>query len=482
MTNLSLNSFVAVLDEDNHRYVISPLNPNKTITVSAIFRIIKKYTHCPFKTLAEFAGLRSSSDAFKVAYSTREYLTHQLSQYLVIDVDKNEAYFYDHKHKPAGVIPPHIGPSIENNEPEVTITEKIPFKATTRVKIVDTLDRSLTLSITTTNGYILGISDSQACVNGSTYQVSGYAKSLNYLLKHSHFIGYAPGPASITIKVDDRAGHTSSVVSTTVALTVQAGEVISVPTLTVPKNLSVVLDKYTKVPGIEVADADNKYMELKISPFGCKVVGFKDILEIFEPGQQYIAYGRPGRLNSLIENIQVVAFSTQAALGVELIYEKTKIRDYAIFNVTQKEESGESGESGEPVANDTPENQDPAALSDTPVESEETPASEPVVPSLYVTDTEVIGDQETDIPLGVTVLGIDDQKVAVSIKPTKCSISVDGKTILANNTFNLEGTVAAVNAKLASATLKVGAEDGGKVEITLGDTTQTINIISVESE
>lgn len=478
MTNLSLNSFVAVLDEDNHRYVISPLNPNKTITVSAIFRIIKKYTHCPFKTLAEFAGLRSSSDAFKVAYSTREYLTHQLSQYLVIDVDKNEAYFYDHKHKPAGVIPPHIGPSIENNEPEVTITEKIPFKATTRVKIVDTLDRSLTLSITTTNGYILGISDSQACVNGSTYQVSGYAKSLNYLLKHSHFIGYAPGPASITIKVDDRAGHTSSVVSTTVALTVQAGEVISVPTLTVPKNLSVVLNKYTKVPGIEVADTDNKYMELKISPFGCKVVGFKDILEIFEPGQQYIAYGRPGRLNSLIENIQVVAFSTQAALGVELIYEKTKIRDYAIFNVTQKEESGESGESGEP-ADPTPTESGESGESGEP---QETPAPEVTAPSLYVTDTEVIGDQETDIPLGVTVVGTDDQDVTVAIKPIKCSITIDGKTILANNTFNLEGTVAAVNAKLASATLKVGAEDGGKVEITLGDTTQTINIISVESE
>lgn len=60
----------AKLDSLNNRYIISPLSVDGTITVGAILRAIKSSTHLSWRDIANWCGIRDSSDAFKLASET----------------------------------------------------------------------------------------------------------------------------------------------------------------------------------------------------------------------------------------------------------------------------------------------------------------------------------------------------------------------------------------------------------------------------
>ena len=89
----------AVLDEDNNRYILSPI-PETGITIGDALRAIKSSTKTSWRKIATFCGLQNQTIAFKVAYVARKFEEKTtLSNFLVISGDK--AYLYDKDHRPA---------------------------------------------------------------------------------------------------------------------------------------------------------------------------------------------------------------------------------------------------------------------------------------------------------------------------------------------------------------------------------------------
>lgn len=54
---------IATADSLNNRYIISPLSIDGDITVSAVLRSIKESTHLSWRDIADWCGIRDSSDA-----------------------------------------------------------------------------------------------------------------------------------------------------------------------------------------------------------------------------------------------------------------------------------------------------------------------------------------------------------------------------------------------------------------------------------
>ena len=299
MSTVAPRKYTVTLDDTNHCYVIKPLKINNTMDVATFFRVIKAKTKISWKDLAAFSGLSSASRAFRVAYLTklREDMT-ALNEYLVVDATSQTAYFYDKNHKPEGTIAVHVGPTLVNNEPtSQTVTTNIPVRVGSRVNIGDTLNRNLTMTITPTNGYILGVNDVNLCSPNIPYVVSGSKNSLNRILKNMNFVAVAAGSASIVIAVTDRSTALNGTVSTTINMTAVAGTVVSIPTITLPENPVAVLNTDCDVGTITVADDDGKLMEVTVQPFGCEVFGFKSFLGVLVPGTAHSVYGRPETLN-----------------------------------------------------------------------------------------------------------------------------------------------------------------------------------------
>lgn len=348
----------AVFDGDNHRFIISPLTNDATISVQRALRVIKNSTtfsnsttpvKISWKRLTEFTGSRNTSDCFKVCYTANKQheLVERLQPYLVIDVDNNKAYFYDYEHKPDSALSVHIPVTIKNNEPNSQILSTlVPTKILGRISLSDPLDRMLMMTLTPTNGYLLGIKDITISKPGMSYTISGHKKNLNDLLKKIHFVGTNTGTGSVTVKINDGEGDIGSIVSTTVTFTLIEGSSPSVPAVNLPEEQEVVLNEVSEFDPITVADADNKFIELRISPFGCNLQGFYGYIFTLVPGQVRTIYGTPAVINRDLAHVKVIALQENAQIGVELICGNTHIRDYMKFTVVEEKEENGGGNGG----------------------------------------------------------------------------------------------------------------------------------------
>lgn len=465
--------YTVTLDADNYRYIIKPLRNDKTLSIANALYAIKLSTHCSYKAIADFLGLKNANQVFKIIYvKSKRDIYVEASKFLAIDVDNECAYLYDKNHQPAIVVPPHIGPTLINNEAALqTVTELVPASVTSRVQIKDVYDRQLVLTVKPTGGYILGIGDVNLCSPNATYQATGNKTALNKLLKQIHFVSTDAKSGKIEITVDDKAGKVNSVSKTEVKLSITAAAKVSIPEVTVPETLAAKLNEYAKVdPAISVKDADGKIMELRIAPFGCEIAGFKSFLFPIKEGQTRSSGGVPENINAEIAKLEVRPVKANAFIGVELIYNnnKTKIRKNIALDVTIPEE----GDTEEEVV-------DAAPVAQTPKEADKAVAQS-VPTEVVIASNSVKGNSGDKVALGIEFTGDASSSITASLACVGCSITdlATGSDIASGKTRNLIGTLEEVNKKLSTANIAL-TTGTGKVTLNFNDKSYVIEVEGV---
>ena len=465
--------YTVTLDADNYRYIIKPLRNDKTLSIANALYAIKLSTHCSYKAIADFLGLKNANQVFKIIYvKSKRDIYVEASKFLAIDVDNECAYLYDKNHQPAIVVPPHIGPTLINNEAALqTVTELVPASVTSRVQIKDVYDRQLVLTVKPTGGYILGIGDVNLCSPNATYQATGNKTALNKLLKQIHFVSTDAKSGKIEITVDDKAGKVNSVSKTEVKLSITAAAKVSIPEVTVPETLAAKLNEYAKVdPAISVKDADGKIMELRIAPFGCEIAGFKSFLFPIKEGQTRSSGGVPENINAEIAKLEVRPVKANAFIGVELIYNnnKTKIRKNIALDVTIPEE----GDTEEEVV-------DAAPVAQTPKETDKAVAQS-VPTEVVIASNSVKGNSGDKVALGIEFTGDASSSITASLACVGCSITdlATGSDIASGKTRNLIGTLEEVNKKLSTANIAL-TTGTGKVTLNFNDKSYEIEVEGV---
>ena len=465
--------YTVTLDADNYRYIIKPLRNDKTLSIANALYAIKLSTHCSYKAIADFLGLKNANQVFKIIYvKSKRDIYVEASKFLAIDVDNECAYLYDKNHQPAIVVPPHIGPTLINNESALqTVTELVPASVTSRVQIKDVYDRQLVLTVKPTGGYILGIGDVNLCSPNATYQATGNKTALNKLLKQIHFVSTDAKSGKIEITVDDKAGKVNSVSKTEVKLSITAAAKVSIPEVTVPETLAAKLNEYAKVdPAISVKDADGKIMELRIAPFGCEIAGFKSFLFPIKEGQTRSSGGVPENINAEIAKLEVRPVKANAFIGVELIYNnnKTKIRKNIALDVTIPEE----GDTEEEVV-------DAAPVAQTPKETDKAVAQS-VPTEVVIASNSVKGISGDKVALGIEFTGDASSSITASLACVGCSITdlATGSDIASGKTRNLIGTLEEVNKKLSTANIAL-TTGTGKVTLNFNDKSYVIEVEGV---
>lgn len=370
---------VAKLDIANHRYVIKPLDSRGQLSVGAALRAIKE-THTSWRAIAEFCGIQKQSAIFKATYGRTNTADHQyLSNFLTISGDT--AYFYDKNHQPATVNNPEVHPTISNKEDSITyVTAGVPAKVTTRVVIDDPIDRSMQMSITAKNGVIIGTGKLLTSNNTVTVYLRGNAARLNHMLQEIEFVGAGAGNGTVIITVDDLGGQAKSVVTATVNLKVAEGKTISTPVLNLPEEALAELNKSTVVdPSVTVADKDGKMIKLRISPFGCDILGFANYLGYIKPGEVRTIYGDPESINKDIAGMKVRAYQDNAQIGFELTCGNVKIRKYLVLTVidgsttdSSKKENVSTSTADSTTESDTDTKQDDSTKSAADTDSDKT--------------------------------------------------------------------------------------------------------------
>ena len=313
----------AILDVKNFRYVITPLKPGNVCTVPDALRAIINSTELRWREISEYFGLKNANRSFRLAYcQPKDKISEDLEylqEYLVIDTNNNQAYLYDKEHKPAQVIPPHVGPTITSGEARLTVAAGTPELFATRVVIDDPLNRVLMMTVTPSGGYIVSDFDNVVPDAGVARTFTGYKKSLNNILKHLRFVGVGNGSASVNIAIDDRESNVASTTSVAVSITVKAAQEISTPTLTVPASVSSEINKYVDLKSITVADTDNKVLAVRFSPFNCQLHGFASSIDIVESGKTKVVTGLPAKLTEEFAKLIVMPLIVgDASLGVEM--------------------------------------------------------------------------------------------------------------------------------------------------------------------
>ena len=313
----------AILDVKNFRYVITPLKPGNVCTVPDALRAIINSTELRWREISEYFGLKNANRSFRLAYcQPKDKISEDLEylqEYLVIDTNNNQAYLYDKEHKPAQVIPPHVGPTITSGEARLTVAAGTPELFATRVVIDDPLNRVLMMTVTPSGGYIVSDFDNVVPDAGVARTFTGYKKSLNNILKHLRFVGVGNGSASVNIAIDDRESNVASTTSVAVTITVNAAQEISTPTLTVPASVNSEINKYVDLKTITVADTDNKVLAVRFSPFNCQLHGFASSIDIVESGKTKVVTGLPAKLTEEFAKLIVMPLIVgDASLGVEM--------------------------------------------------------------------------------------------------------------------------------------------------------------------
>lgn len=382
----------AILDEDNFRYIITPLKPGNVCTVPDALRAIKNSTELHWREISEYFGLKNANRSFRLAYcQPKDKISEDLEylqEYLAIDTGESQAYLYEKDHKPAQVVPPHVGPTITSGETGLTVVAGTPELFATRVVIDDPLNRVLTMTVTPSGGYIVSDFDNVVPEAGDARSFTGYKKSLNHILKHLRFVGVGNGSASVNIAIDDREGDPASTSSVAVTITVEAAKEISTPTLIVPASVSSEINKYVDLKTVTVADTDNKVLAVRFSPFNCQLCGFASSIDIVESGKTKVVTGLPEKLNAEFAKLIVMPLIVgDASLGVEMTADGG-FYDVKFVKVTgtaatpeppeedeedQKEEEGGEEEVGEPgkasAVNEQPKQENTASVTPPTVET-----------------------------------------------------------------------------------------------------------------
>lgn len=330
-----------IYDEDNFRFVLDkPTNTDIVVDVPYVLRSISHGTNWSWKKIAEFIGLRSASDAFVAAYRSRPVRELAvLNEFLVIDDVENKVYFYDKNHKPAGVITEHIGPKIVNGISALTVRTKVPTKVLSRMTITAPDTMQITMTISPTGGYMFDEQDRRLAMPNTAWVVSSTAKTLNQILRSIYFIATEAGAGEIAVKVDDMSGALGGAMSTAVTLTIEESKEPSIPELVIPGEQQGVIGEYGTIDAVLVDDADNKFMQVKVQPFGCEVSGFKGRLDPVEPGSFHIIYGTPENLNNELSSLEVKPYQANASLGVELRCDLVVLREYIRITATEPAET-----------------------------------------------------------------------------------------------------------------------------------------------
>lgn len=471
---ISGNRVSATYDTEHFRIVVSPLKTGNRMDVPTVLRAMKYKLKFTNREIADFAGLSSTHKVFRLSF-TNHYSSmldeiKTLSAFLVIDATNNCAYFYDKDHKPESVTVPHVGPTIVNGEASnTTVTERIPVAITTRVSIKDDLNRQLTLKLVPSNGYLLGVNDVSLASPNMTYQVTSSRATLNALLRKIHYVPVATGKGSLTISVNDNENEANSVASTTVNVTIKAGETVSVPTLSLPKPPAMALNTDTALGKITVADEDGKVLAVRIAPFGCEVFGWASYLGVISQGKFRVSSGRPEVINADIAGLTIRPLTTNAYLGVELIYDKNVVdRQYLRFTAAEDTEEDEGNTSTQTPTETPTETQ----TQDTTTETTE---EEPV---LVVNSNALTGTSEAKVELGVSLLGSSTKSQTLTVIGSNCAVTVNGNTYSAGTKVTLTGTVDEINTKLTGATVTIGA-GAGTVTVTYDSDTQVITVTPV---
>ena len=334
----------------------------------------------------------------------------------------------------------------------------VPTKVLTRLTINDPLDRILVMTLTPTNGYLLGIKDITISKPGMSYVVTGSKKTLNELLDHIHFVGTEAGSGSVVIAVDDREDNVASVSSTTVTFTIKASIVPSVPSVVLPTNQSVTLGVASEFDAIEVVDTDEKVMEFNITPFGCEISGFKSYLYSLHQGEVRTIYGRPKTINEEIANLKVVALQENAQIGVVLKCGKTSIRQYLKFTVEEESNSGNQ------------QQQEPAAVSFDVEADFDKEAYSGIIGTTELINAVLTGNYNQAFDLKVSVNG-------VKLTNTDNSIALDGTSGVVSKTLN--GTVTQLQDKLENMTLEYAATTGS-ITLEFNNISVTAQVTAVE--
>lgn len=309
----------ATLDDENNRYIIRPIDGSKPVTVKMVLRSIKETTHTTWRNMAEWIGVKKQSDVFKLTYCDGlRTVRNEVAQFITVSGDV--AYFYDKDHKPTSAETPVVHPTLVNSETDViTVTAKMPSLVTSRVTIQDPVERILELSVSVPVGYLVSADRMLIATPGTTIVKRGTARKLNEFLKNLKYTSTEFGDQEITITVDDRTGVAAGILTTSVIVTVVAGETVSVPSITVPAEVTLAEEGDTTIPAIVVTDEANQLLNLRITPYGCELYDIKNYMGYVADGELYTAKGTATSLTDSLKAVKVRTKNDEAQILMELV-------------------------------------------------------------------------------------------------------------------------------------------------------------------
>ena len=349
MQNLNsgtINKPKATLDEENNRYIIRPVDGSATVSVRMVLRAIKETTHTNWRHLADWCALKKQSDVFKLTYSGgNKKLRDKLAQYITVAGDV--AYFYDSEHKPANVEAPIIHPTVVNNENDIiTVTAKIPELVTSRIVIKDQIERSLELSVSVPTGYLISNGHMPIATPGTTIVRRGTAKRLNEFLKTLKYTSTEFGEQEIVVTVNDLTGVSAGIITTSVLIEVVAGKTVTVPTITVPEQVTLEEEGDTTLPAIKVTDEANQLLTLRMTPYGCEVYDIKNYIGYVTDGELYTTKGTATSLTDSLKAVKVRTENDEAQILIELVVSGVAHLRNVITLSAETESSGVGGSVG----------------------------------------------------------------------------------------------------------------------------------------
>lgn len=318
---ISRNKPTATFDAENHRFIITPVDTDKAVSVGTVLRAIKETIPMSWREIMSFTGHTKQSDIFKMTYASghcSKKLREELSKY--ITVAGNVAYLYDKDHKPAGATETIIHPTITNGDTTgVTITAKIASLIATRVVIHDRLDRTLQLSVTVLDGYLISSNKITLASPGGTITTKGNARKLNTFLKSLKYASANVGKHDVLITIDDLTGVSAGVITTSIPVTVVAGVETVVPEITVPESVHIADDGETVIPPVTVTGDENEIFTLKLTASNCELYNIKNYLSYIADGETYTTQGTATQLTKNLAKLKVRADSDAKVL-VELTF------------------------------------------------------------------------------------------------------------------------------------------------------------------
>lgn len=339
---ISRNKPTATFDAENHRFIITPVDTDKAVSVGTVLRAIKETVPMSWRAIMAFTGHTKQSDIFKMAYASghcSKKLRDELAKY--ITVSGTVAYLYDKDHKPAGATETIIHPTITNGDASgVSVVAKIASLVATRVVIHDRLDRTLQLSVTVPDGYLISTNKITLASPGGTITTKGNARKLNTFLKSLKYASANVGKHDVIITVNDLTGVPAGILTVSIPVTVTAGVTTIIPEITVPATVDLAEEGDTTIPAITVTGNSDEILSLKISTIGCELYNIKNYLSYLADGETYTTQGTATQLTANLAALKVRA-DDEAKVMLELTFGSGSHIRKTISIVHKEEETNE---------------------------------------------------------------------------------------------------------------------------------------------